>query len=109
MKAAGMKWCLLLGGIAYPYGAGAAGAGGVPAAALQGKSDVSGLRERDQTLARARANLGKSGNPGVNKTGPQVQQVQCDYQAGPEGELLGDPTVPHRPSNTMGAGSGSAC
>jgi hypothetical protein len=76
-------------------------------ASLQGKSDVSGLRERDQQLAREikreTDKLGEVGNPGNHSTG---SQVQGGYQAGAGGESRGGP---HRPLNTMGAASGSAC
>jgi hypothetical protein len=76
-------------------------------ASLHGKSDVSRLRERDQQLAREikreTDKLGEVGNPGSHSTG---SQVQGDYQAGTGGESRG---VPHRPLNTMGAASGSAC
>jgi hypothetical protein len=79
-------------------------------ASLQGKSDVSRLRERDQQLAREikrdADKLGEVGNPRSNSTGPQVQG---DFQAGAGGDSRVEPTVPHRPLNTMGAASGSAC
>jgi hypothetical protein len=76
-------------------------------ASLQGKSDVSRLRERDQQLGpeikRETDKLGEVGNPASHSTG---SQVQGDYQAGAGGE---SPGVPHRPVNKMGAASGSAC
>jgi hypothetical protein len=78
-------------------------------ASLQGKLDVSLLRERDQQLAREikrdTDKLGEVVNPRSNGTGPHVQS---DYQAGAGGESRGVQTV-NRPLNTMGAASGSAC
>jgi hypothetical protein len=78
-------------------------------ASLQGKSDVSLLRDRDQQLAReikrSPDKLGEVVNPRSNSTGPHVQG---DYQAGVGGESRGGQTV-NRPLNTMGAASGSAC
>jgi hypothetical protein len=81
--------------------------GSTDRASLQGKSDVSRLRERDQQLARELKRetdkLGEVGNPGSHST---ASQMQGDYQAGAGGESRG---VPHRPLNSMGAASGSAC
>jgi hypothetical protein len=77
-------------------------------ASLQGKSDVSPLRERDQQLAREikrTADKGEVVKPRSNSTEPQVQG---DYQANAGGESQGGQTV-NRPLNTMGAASGSAC
>jgi hypothetical protein len=78
-------------------------------ASLQGKSDVSTLRERDQQLAREiirnTDKLGEVVNQRSNSTAPQVQGC---YQASAGSESRAGQTI-NRPLNTMGASSGSAC
>jgi hypothetical protein len=77
--------------------------------AAQGKPDVVRMSEHNQRLFREiirdTEKMGKVGNPaGLGRTQPQGNLL-----TGPGGDLRRDTTGPHRPTNTMGAASGSAC
>jgi hypothetical protein len=77
--------------------------------AAQGKPDVVRMSEQNQRLFREiirdTEKMGKVGNPaGLGRTQPQGNLL-----TGPGSDLRRDTTGPHRPTNTMGAASGSAC
>ena len=84
----------------------------IDTAALQGKPDLSRQREREQRLARdtmrSTEKMGNSGSTG-NLSGVSGLPSQGDEQSLTADELRRQPTVPHRPLNTMGTASGSPC
>jgi hypothetical protein len=76
--------------------------------AAQGKPDVVRMSEQNQRLFREiirdTEKMGKVGNPGgLDRTQPQGNSLTAGS------DLRRDTNGPHRPTNTMGAASGSAC
>jgi hypothetical protein len=76
---------------------------------IQGKPDVNHMSEESQRLAREiireTDKMGRVGNPG----GLGRTQPQGDSSVGPPSDVCRNATVPHRPTNTMGAASGLGC
>jgi hypothetical protein len=76
---------------------------------IQGKPDVNHMSEESQRLAREiireTDKMGRVGNPG----GLGRTQPQGDSSVGPPSDLRRNATGPHRPTNAMGAASGSGC